>query len=68
MNKFLASLLLLLIFSVSWSREWADSTKSKLEAKATLSINSNGIAYIPAFSLDKPAIIGTLSLVKGRFS
>jgi hypothetical protein len=68
MNKFLASLLLLLIFSVSWSRERADSTKSKLEAKATLSINSNGIAYIPAFSLDKPAIIGTLSLVKGRFS
>jgi hypothetical protein len=31
-------------------------------------MNSNGIAYIPAFSLDKPAIIGAFSLRKGRFS
>jgi hypothetical protein len=29
---------------------------------ARLSLNSNGIAYISAFSLDKPAIIGAFSL------
>jgi len=68
MIKFLASLFFLLIFVVSWSREHADSTKSKLEAQATISLNRNGIAYIPAFSLDKPAIIGAFLLVKGRFS
>ncbi len=68
MIKLLAPLVLFFIFTVSWSQENADSTKSKLEAAATISVNSNGIAYIPAFSLDKPAIIGTFSLIKGRFS
>ena len=68
MKKLFTSLTILFIFCVSWSAELPDSTKSKLEAKATVSINYNGIAYIPAFSLDKPALIGTLSLVKGRFS
>jgi hypothetical protein len=68
MIKPLASLLILLIFSVSLAQETADSSSSLLEAEASLSLNSNGIAYIPAFSLDKPAIIGTLSLKKGRFS
>jgi protein-S-isoprenylcysteine O-methyltransferase Ste14 len=68
LRKVLLSLIWLCIFSVSWSQEDAQSTTSKLEASATISINSNGIAYIPAFSLDKPAIIGAFSLVKGRFS
>lgn len=45
-----------------------DSTARKLQAAASVSINSNGIASIPAFSLDKPAIIASLSLIKGRFS
>ena len=67
--KLLASLVIFSIFTVSWSQEILDSTKSKkLKAEATISLNSNGIAYIPAFSLDKPAIIGSFSLVKGRFS
>lgn len=57
-----------MIFSLSWSREPSDSTRSGLEASATLSLNYNGIAYIPAFSLDKPAITGAFSLAKGRFS
>jgi hypothetical protein len=68
MKKLLTVLLFLCIFTVSWSKENADSTKSNLEAMARLSLNSNGIAYIPAFSLDKPAIIGAFSLAKGRFS
>ncbi len=69
MKKPLASLVLLCIFTISWSQEAADSTRSKkLKAEAKVSLNSNGIAYIPAFSLDKPAIIGAFSLHKGRFS
>ena len=68
MTKILASLAFLLIFSIGWTREQSDSTRSSLEAQATVSLNSNGIAYIPAFSLDKPAIVGIFSLVKGRFS
>ena len=69
MIKLLVSLVFLFVFSVSWSQEFADSTRSKkLKAEASVSINSNGIAYVPAFSLDNPAIIGTFSLIKGRFS
>ena len=53
---------------VSYSQDKADSSKTKLKAYATVSLNSNGIASIPAFSLDAPAIIASLSLVKNRFS
>jgi len=56
------------IFVVSYSQDKADSSKTKLKAFATVSLNSNGIASIPAFSLDAPAIIASLSLVKNRFS
>lgn len=66
--KQLLCFLFLFIFTVSWSQEQPESTRSKLEANGTISINSNGIAYIPAFSLDKPAIIATFSLAKNRFS
>jgi hypothetical protein len=68
MKKTLTSLLIVFIFSLSWSQENPDSTKRKLKAEARVSLNSNGIAYVPAFSLDKPAIIGSFSLVKNRFS
>ncbi len=69
MIKLLAPLAFLFVFTLTWSQENPDSTRSKkLKAEATVSINSNGIAYVPAFSLDKPAIIGTFSLIKGRFS
>jgi hypothetical protein len=56
------------IFTVSFSSEVSDSSKTKLEAKANISLNSNGIATIPAFSLDKPAVIASVALTKGRFS
>jgi len=69
MKKALAFLMFLFIISLAWSQEVVDTTKSKkLKAEAKVSLNSNGIAYIPAFSLDKPAIIGAFSLIKGRFS
>jgi hypothetical protein len=55
-------------FAVSFSTDVSDSTKTKLEANANISLNSNGIATIPAFSLDKPAVIASVELSKGRFS
>lgn len=63
-------ILLLLVFSsfVSFSQEVNADPKRKLQASATVSLNSNGIASIPAFSLGKPAIMASLSLVKNRFS
>lgn len=42
--------------------------KKKAEYSASVSLNSNGIASIPAFSLGKPALIASLSVAKGRFS
>lgn len=68
MMKLLASLIIIFIFTVSWSQEEKNSSKAKFEASGTVSINSNGIAYIPAFSLDKPAFIGAFTLAKNRFS
>ena len=65
-NSFCA--LFFFIFMVSWSQDKADSSKTKLKAYATVSLNSNGIASIPAFSLGEPAIMASVSLVKNRFS
>ncbi len=60
--------LFIFIFVVSNSQEKADSSKTKLKAYAMVSLNSNGIASIPAFSLGAPAIIASVSLTKNRFS
>ena len=68
MLKQIVYLVFLFTFSVSWSQEKAESSKSKFKVNGTVSLNSNGIAYIPAFSLDKPAIIGAFSIAKNRFS
>ena len=61
-------LIFFFIFTVSYSHEKADSTRAKLKAYGTISLNSNGIAPIPAFSLDKPAVIAAITLAKNRFS
>lgn len=59
----------LFIVAVSGFSQSADSDNSKkLTASGSFSINSNGIASIPAFTLGKPAFITSVSLVKGRFS
>ena len=58
----------LFLFINSYSNELADSSKTKLKAGATVSLNSNGISSIPAFSLGKPAVIASVSLSKNRFS
>jgi hypothetical protein len=66
--RVLFCLLFIFAFSILWSKENADSTKTKLKAGANVSLNSNGMASIPAFSLGKPAIIAAISLAKNRFS
>jgi hypothetical protein len=48
--------------------EKTDSARAKLNVSAIFSLNSNGIASIPAFSLDEPALMATLALKKNRFS
>jgi len=57
---------LLFVFSITvcFSQENADSTLKRLKAEASISVNSNGIASIPAFSLGDPAIIASVSLKK----
>jgi hypothetical protein len=60
--------LLVFMSTLSFSQDETSASKGKLQASANFSINSNGIASIPAFSLDKPAIIGSFTLVKNRFS
>jgi hypothetical protein len=61
-------LLFLFIFSLTFSKENADSSKAKLKFNGNVSLNSNGIAPIPSFSLNKPAIIAAFTLQKKRFS
>jgi len=62
------SVFLIFIFTISLSQETTDGSKTKLKADANVSLNSNGVASIPAFSLGKPAIIASVSLTKNRFS
>jgi hypothetical protein len=52
----------------SYPQEGADSSATKLKAGATISLNSNGIASVPAFSLGDPAALASISLAKGWFS
>jgi hypothetical protein len=66
--KYLLSIILCFTFTLSYSASVADSTGKKLVTTASVSLNSNGIASIPAFSLDKPAVIASMSLTKNRFS
>jgi hypothetical protein len=59
---------LLLIASIVSAQEKKDSTLAVFQFSGTLSLTSNAISPIPAFSLEKPAILGFLSLRKRRFS
>jgi len=61
-------LILVLFCNNSFSSEKPDSLKPKLNAGVTFSLNSNGIASIPAFSLGKPAMMASTYFIKGRFS
>jgi len=65
------SLLVLLLAVITHAESKAfvsDSSWTKLKASCTVSLNSNGISSIPAFSLGEPAIMSFITLSKGRFS
>jgi hypothetical protein len=66
--KLIFSLFLIPLSLLASAIEKPDSLRPKLETSATISINSNGIASIPAFSLDKPALVASVTLTKNRFS
>jgi len=66
--RILVCLVLVSLPALCFSQEKQDSVKNKLEPYLSFSLNSNGIAPIPSFSLDKPAIIASVGLTKGRFS
>ena len=66
--RFTFGLLFLFTSIVSFSRENTVNSKNKLQATASFSLNSNGMAPVPAFSLEKPAIMASLVLTKNRFS
>jgi hypothetical protein len=66
--KTVCCLLLFFVAATSFANEKSDSSKTKLQAGALISLNSNGISSIPAFSLDKPALMAAITLAKGRFS
>ncbi len=66
--RILSCFLFLFIFSLTYSAESMDSTKPKLKISGNVSLNSNGMAPIPSFSLGKPALIGAFSLQRRRFS
>lgn len=61
-------ILLLFIPAFAFSQEGKTSVKKELQTQVTFSIHSNGIAPIPSFSLDKPAVAATANIKKGRFS
>lgn len=67
MRRILVMLLLTTFYSLLSAREYQDSIKRKSSFSGTVSVNSNGISSIPAFSLGEPAVIATAS-VGGRFS
>lgn len=66
--RFTLSFLFIFTVVVSFSQEKTIESKRKLQASASFSLNSNGIASVPAFSLGRPAVMASLSLVKNRFS
>ena len=66
--RFTLCLFCIFIAIDSISQENTVSSKRKLQTTASFSLNSNGMAPVPAFSLDKPAIMASITLVKNRFS
>lgn len=64
--KFVFVILLLPLFLQAYCEE--KPVKKRAVYSASVSLNSNGIASIPAFSLGKPALIASITVAKGRFS
>lgn len=56
-----------LLAQESYAQREPDTTRSVFQFSGTISVTTNGISPIPAFSLDKPAVSAFLSLQRGRF-
>ena len=68
-------LTLFLVVNTAISKEKADTTSTKsdstkhpLKVSGDVSLNTNGIAPIPAFALGKPTVMANIILTKNRFS
>lgn len=57
-----------IIATLAISKEKSDSIKHPLKVYGELTLNSNGIAPIPAFALGKPTISANITLKKNRFT
>ena len=66
--KISLSLLLVCVSMGLFAQAEEARAKHPLKVEASFSLNSNGIAPIPSFSLDKPALMAAASISKGRFS
>jgi hypothetical protein len=62
------SFLFIFVFGIAFPQEKPEGSDKILKADANVSLNTNGVASIPAFSLGEPAIIASVSLAKNRFS
>lgn len=60
--------LLISITASGFTQDKQENVSRSLTPSLSFSLNSNGIASIPAFSLGKPAVVASVSLTKGRFS
>lgn len=67
-KKMVLNFCVLLVSVNAFSQVHKDSSRSMFQFSGTISLTNNGISPIPAFSLEKPAILGFLSLRKNRFS
>ncbi len=68
-RKQVAVFCFLLVFFPIYSQDAEDVTeKSKIQVSGSINLNTNGISPVPAFSLDKPSIIGTCSVDFKRLS
>lgn len=61
-------LFLIFIAGSVFSQSADSENPKKLTASGSFSINSNGVASVPAFTLGDPAFITSVSIAKGRFS
>lgn len=57
-----------IITTLAIAMEKSDSIKYPVNLSGTVSLNSNGIAPIPSFSLGKSMVSATISITKNRFS
>jgi hypothetical protein len=62
------SLLFVLAAMSALSQSADTGNPKKLTASGSFSINSNGVASVPAFTLGEPAFITSVSIAKRRFS